>query len=138
MARIAEAHDDDLGFQIAPMIDVIFVLMLFFMASVGMQKRESGLAVVLPGDPVAGRGTAVSVFLLISANGEISIDGQSYDSTGDRRLPELRAWLRHSFVEIGGNNATLILQPSPDTQHERITDVLSAAADAGVEKLTFN
>ena len=32
----------DLGFQIAPMVDVVFVLLLFFMASAGAQVVENG------------------------------------------------------------------------------------------------
>ena len=31
------SDDGDIGFQIAPMVDVVFVLMLFFMASAGSQ-----------------------------------------------------------------------------------------------------
>ena len=41
--------DGDPGFQIAPMVDVVFVLMLFFMASAGAQIKEKELAVALPG-----------------------------------------------------------------------------------------
>lgn len=137
MAISAGSTDGDIGFQVAPMVDVVFVLMLFFMASVGMQQRESGFKTPLP-QPGYGHGTEVSVFLQITADGQININGEAYDSADDRQLPELRAWLKKSFVEMGGNNSTLILQPSPDTRHERITDVLSAAAEAGVEKLTFN
>ncbi len=44
--------DDDtphLGFQIAPMIDVVFVIMLFFMVMAGAVKVENHLISTLPG-----------------------------------------------------------------------------------------
>ena len=137
MARVAVVHEEDFGFQIAPMIDVIFVLMLFFMASAGIQEVEREFRTPLASRDKSG-GPVISVFLDISAEGELMIDGTVFDSPADRRVPELRSWLKKSFVELGNNEAVLIIRPSADTRHERLTDVLSAAAEAGVEKLTFN
>ena len=45
----AGSEDGDVGFQIAPMVDVVFVLMLFFMASAGSQVAERELNINLPG-----------------------------------------------------------------------------------------
>ena len=43
------SEDGDAGFQIAPMVDVVFVLLLFFMASAGSQIVERELNISLPG-----------------------------------------------------------------------------------------
>ena len=40
MAGSVGSEDGDIGFQIAPIVDVVFVLMLFFMASAGAQVVE--------------------------------------------------------------------------------------------------
>ena len=48
MAGSVGSEDGDIGFQIAPMVDVVFVLMLFFMASAGQQVVERELSVALP------------------------------------------------------------------------------------------
>ena len=45
-------HDADPGFQIAPMVDVVFVLMLFFMACAGWQKNERELSASPPGQAI--------------------------------------------------------------------------------------
>ena len=42
------SEDGDVGFQIAPMVDVVFVLLLFFMASAGSQVIETELNISLP------------------------------------------------------------------------------------------
>ena len=42
------SEDGDPGFQIAPMVDVVFVLLLFFMASAGSQVIEKELNISLP------------------------------------------------------------------------------------------
>ena len=50
------SEDGDIGFQIAPMVDVVFVLMLFFMASAGMQVVEKELSINLPSGATASQG----------------------------------------------------------------------------------
>ena len=52
MAGSVGSEDGDVGFQIAPMVDVVFVLLLFFMASAGSQVIERELNISLP----SGRG----------------------------------------------------------------------------------
>ena len=42
-------NEGNLGFQIAPMIDVVFVIMLFFMVMAGAVKVENELNTQLPG-----------------------------------------------------------------------------------------
>ena len=43
MKTFTHEEDATMGFQIAPMIDVVFVIMLFFMASAGQQVIENEL-----------------------------------------------------------------------------------------------
>ena len=52
MAGVGKGEDGDIGFQIAPMVDVVFVLLLFFMASAGSQIIPKELTINLP----SGRG----------------------------------------------------------------------------------
>ena len=61
--------DGEHGFQIAPMLDVLFVLLLFFMMSAGAQKHETNLTTQLPGgksataiEPVASGSDVQSIF----------------------------------------------------------------------------
>ena len=42
MAGSIGSDDGDIGFQIAPMVDVVFVLMLFFMACAGLFGYRDG------------------------------------------------------------------------------------------------
>ena len=44
-----DPNEGTVGFQIAPMIDVVFVIMLFFMVMAGAVKVEKELNVTLPG-----------------------------------------------------------------------------------------
>ena len=50
MKQKPETADAAPGFQIAPMIDVVFVIMLFFMVMAGAVKVEHELKTTLPGN----------------------------------------------------------------------------------------
>jgi biopolymer transport protein ExbD len=139
MAGQVGNEDGDVGFQIAPMVDVVFVLMLFFMASAGMQVAERELSINLP----SGRGRAVEgppptpIIIDIGADGQVSMNNQVYGTPTDKELTALRDKLRDMIGQFGDKDP-VIIRPMPDVRHERVIDVLNAAAAAGVKNLTFS
>lgn len=138
MASIG-SEDGDIGFQIAPMVDVVFVLMLFFMASAGMQVVEKELGINLPSGG-AGRSAGpppTPIIIDISADGQVTMNNQPYGTPTDKNLPALRAWLKNTIEQFGDKDP-VVIRPSPDTNHGRIIDVLNAAAACKVKNLTFS
>ncbi len=139
MAGSVGSEDGDVGFQIAPMVDVVFVLMLFFMASAGMQVVEKELGINLPSGGVAGRGgpPPTPIIVEIGDNGQIALNNSAYDNPQSKQLPELRGRLELLIEQFGTENP-VIIRPSMQVTHERIMDVLNAAAASGVKNLTFS
>lgn len=140
MAGSVGSEDGDVGFQIAPMVDVVFVLMLFFMASAGMQVVEKELSINLP----SGRGSAkpgevpkTPIIIDISATGQVQMNQQVYGTPEDKNLTPLREKLK-AMIDQFGDGDPVIIRPTPDTRHERVMDVLNAAAASGVRNLTFS
>lgn len=139
MAGSVGSEDGDVGFQIAPMVDVVFVLLLFFMASAGSQVLERELNISLP----SGRG-AKSVgppptpqVIDISADGVVSMNDRIFDSPASKEMPELRARLKENIDRFGDKDP-IIIRPADSARQERIIDVLNSAAAAGVKNLTFS
>lgn len=132
------SEDGDVGFQIAPMVDVVFVLMLFFMACAGSQVKERELNISLPSGAPASRGTEKTPIVIdISPEGQVSMNDEIYGPPADKALTRLREWLK-STIEQFGTEDPVIIRPQSETRHERIIEVLNAAAYAGVKNLTFN
>ncbi len=52
-----QSQNPDVGFQIAPMIDVVFVILVFFMALAAQIRIEQILQAKLPGVAVASSST---------------------------------------------------------------------------------
>src|SRR4051794_26584043 len=133
------SEDGDIGFQIAPMVDVVFVLMLFFMASAGMQVVEKELSINLPSGRKASAGNDIPktpIMIDISADGQVQMNNQVYGIGTDKNLSALREKLK-AMTEQFGTEDPVIIRPNSDTRHERVVDVLNAAAASGVKNLTF-
>jgi biopolymer transport protein ExbD len=132
------SEDGDIGFQIAPMVDVVFVLMLFFMASAGSQIVENELNISLPSGATASKGATekTPIMIDISADGQVVANNQSFGTSADRQLLSLRDWLK-ATQGFGGEDP-VIVRPNSQTSHERIIDVLNACAAAGIKNLTFS
>lgn len=133
------SEDGDAGFQIAPMVDVVFVLLLFFMASAGSQVVERELNISLPsgrGGPGAGP-PPTPMIIDIDANGVVSMNNRVFDTPASRELPDLRAQLKDNIERFGEDNP-VIIRPNDNARQERIIDVLNSAASAGVKNLTFS
>ena len=126
-----------MGFQIAPMVDVVFVLMVFFMAMSGQQVNERELNIALPSRP-PGEGLPLTLLLIdISAEGQVTMNSQAFGTPADKNLGALRDSLKNIIKQYGDTDP-VILRPNPQTRHDRIVDVLNAAYAAGVTKLSFN
>lgn len=65
------------------------------------------------------------------------MNNKVYDTPTSKELPELREWLQDTINRFG-EESPVIIRPNLDTRHERIIDVLNAAAASGVKNLTFS
>jgi len=126
--------DGEFGFQIAPMLDILFVLLLFFMVSAGAQKHEASLTTQLPGS--GGPTGNIPVQVGIDEDGVVSISGApTADAPTDHALPNLVDRLKG----IMASNAMqpIVVTPTRSTRHQRVVDVLNACAAAKVKNLAF-
>src|ERR1700727_1234769 len=88
-------NDGSVGFQIAPMIDVVFVIMLFFMIMAGGIKVERELNSQLPGIAITSPPTHFvdEQIIAISPQGDITLNDEPFDSVNSTTLPQLRSTL---------------------------------------------
>ena len=116
------------------MLDILFVLLLFFMVAAGSQKHEASIATQLPGGK-PGPVTNVPIQISIDADGQVNINNAPVDTTQGDDLPETINRLK----AIVGNNADqpVIISPTASTKQQRVVDVLNACTAAGVKNLAF-
>ncbi len=137
MAGGGGGEDGDFGFQIAPMVDVVFVLLLFFMASAGQTITEGFFQIGLPSPGTPGTDkVSVPIVVDVDALGNVFVNNEPM-STGpkDRELKQLTEKLSASMK--ASPEDPVIVRPNLDARHERVVDVLNACRVAHVAKLTF-
>lgn len=138
--RPPEMEDADL--DITPMIDMTFLLLVYFMSTASLMKSEADLGIRLPG--MVQQAQAVDMpdeqIVEISANGDVFLNGRRYDDAVSRELPQLAATLARYRVAAGGtrNEAMVTIAAADDTSHQRVVDVMNACAAAGIRSVTFS
>ena len=134
-------NEGNLGFQIAPMIDVVFVIMLFFMVMAGAVKVENELNTQLPGTSETAEPTDFvdEQIITISDVGEVSLNDEPFDSPESRDLPDLRATLMRLKQNADAAKAPAVVTIISDEQakYSRTVDVLDALAVAKIDNVTF-
>ncbi len=127
--------------QMGPMIDMVFLLLVFFMVSAKPVIPEQDVPMGLPGQ--VSQEEAVDIpdetQIVIQPNGQVVLNEQNLDSPNGSELPELIAVLTR-FKKAADNakaEALVTLAPYDTVPHQRLIDVLNACAKAGVKGVTF-
>jgi len=131
-----------MGFQIAPMVDVVFVIMLFFMVMAGAVKVEKELATKLPGSIESSGAVEFNdeTIISISDEGEVSLNDEPLDPADSTALPALRATLMRlkESADHAKQPVVVTIESDPHAKYSRAIDVLNALASAKITNVTFN
>ena len=130
------------GFQIAPMIDVVFVIMLFFMVMAGAVRVENELNTTLPGSTESSEATDFvdEIIISISESGEVALNDEPFDSPESRELPKLRDTLLRlkQNADNARTPAVVTVVSDPNAKYSRTVDVLDVLSQAKIETVTFS
>jgi biopolymer transport protein ExbD len=131
----------DLGFQIAPMIDVVFVIMLFFMVMAGSFKVEQRLSLQLPGipKPVHVKMPSAEVTVGVREDGSISLNDAVLGDAHDTRLVSFDAAMTRLQQQANSIEDRLLITIQADEQarYQRVIEVLNVLARAHISNITF-
>jgi biopolymer transport protein ExbD len=140
--RSIDGEQLNMGFQIAPMIDVVFVIMLFFMVMAGAVKVERELKTKLPG--VAQAATTEEqppdeIIVTVEETGVVTLNEEEFDSPENKSLPTFTDTLMRLKQEADSRNAKVMvtIQAEEQARYERVIDVLNAMAKAKIGNVTF-
>ena len=130
-----------LGFQIAPMIDVVFVIMLFFMVMASSVRVEKELNTKLPGTTETSSAVEFNDEQLvgIAENGEITLNDDPVDSPESKDLPVFTNTLKRlkQSSDAAKSPVVLTIVSELNAPYQRTIDVLNACAAAKIDNVTF-
>ncbi|HMO14654.1 MAG TPA: biopolymer transporter ExbD [Pirellulaceae bacterium] len=129
---IKRIEDEPPGINLTPMIDIVFLLIIFFMVGTRfseLNEVERNMQLQVPQVTDAGAMTPAPSKRIINvfANGRIVMDEQEYN------LDELRATLQQSKAEY--NRLGVIVRGEHSAQYQRVADVLAACREVDIRDL---
>ena len=132
-------EDGDPEFQVAPMVDVLLVLMLFFMAitSTEVLKKDQKLqlADAKNAKPAETQTHKNEIIVNVDWDGvnsvaQFSVDGVPYP-TADSMAGVLAAQHQQNPA------ANVVIRADKNTEYSNISDLMAACANAGIGTVTF-
>lgn len=128
--------------QMGPMIDMVFLLLVFFMVTAKPIKQESDISLGLPGTVAAEEAVDLpdEQRIRIEDDGSILLNDSVLAPATDTSLKELVAILQRfkESSEANKSEALVTLDAADGTNHQRIVDVLNACARADITGVTFS
>ena len=129
MARRHRGNDDDAQIDLTPMLDMSFILLIFFIVT-SVFITEAGIDVLKPEASTAEPRSKDLILIAVSDDGQIWIDNEQIDarfirSRFERRLAETP-------------NASVVIQGDRSAQNEHVMSILRAARDANIASVSIS
>lgn len=118
----------NVGINISPLIDVVFLLVIFFAVSTTFLET-AGLKLQLPTSTSTAEREVKEITVLLGADGVLSMDGESLEWESMRE--RLAAALEDAERKI------VVLQADKSTPHGEVVRVMDLIRESGAEGLTI-
>jgi len=130
-------EQDETGIELTPLIDVVFLLLIFFMISTTFTK-ETTLKINLPeangADPVVD---IKSLEVQVGAGSEYAI-ATSQDGVASQLINSNRDTLKRALSEYKNQtDLLLIIRADKKATHDAVIKVLDVAQELGLTNITF-
>ena len=124
-----------------PMIDMVFLLLVFFIVTARPEPDERDVDMALPGSVAQAESLDIpdEQRVVIAPDGSVVLNDLTLAAPGDRALSELIATLTRfkKAADLSKSKAMITLDPHDAVAHERIVEVMAACNQAGIGELTI-
>ncbi len=130
--KFPRQRQEEVNVNLTPLIDVVFLLLIFFMVSTTFTK-ETHLEVDLPeakGDAVVSEEKTLEI--LITDEGTYSVNGKPLVNT---QAETLRLALKE--LSGGDTNIPLIITADAKTPHQAVVTAMDVSGKLGFDKLSI-
>ena len=139
--KLKRKDDVKAAVDMTPMIDCVFLLLVFFMVSTTFNRQEADISFALPG--TAAQSEAVEIpdeqIIQITAAGNVFLNDLEYDAPSNADMPELvkTLILFRQTAEANKVPAMITIAPEDAVKQQRVVDVLNACTAAKIANVTF-
>ncbi|MBC3767780.1 ExbD/TolR family protein [Neptunicella marina] len=127
MARKHRAEEEEATIDMTPMLDVVFIMLIFFIVTTSFVK-EAGIEVNKPKAQQATKQKSANIFIAINERGEVWMDKREVD------VERVRANLERMLAEQPTD--VVILQADVKTEHGKVVEVMDQIKAAGIDRIS--
>lgn len=144
--RVQAPDEDEPGLDISSLIDVCFLLLIYFIVTTTITKKEQDLSLALPSQALSDTPPEIRpLFLRVEANGFIYIRPEGAQDELVEQDPESRILenlvprleLYSSAAKNSNSKPIVQVYVDGEAKQQRVIDVLNALAGAGIATVTF-
>ncbi|HEY0894182.1 MAG TPA: biopolymer transporter ExbD [Cellvibrio sp.] len=130
--KFRRQRTEDEGINLTPLIDVVFLLLIFFMVSTTFTK-ETHLSVDLP-EAVGEQSSELpdQIEILISTEGSYSVNGQALVNS---KIETLKSAITKTAE--GNTEVPLVITADAKTPHQAVVQAMDAAGQLGFAHLSI-
>ncbi len=130
--KFRRLHREEVGINLTPLIDVVFLLLIFFMVSTTF-TRETQLSIDLPEASGSARETSEQqVEILVDEAGNYRVNGQGLV---DNRMRTLQAAIYK--ISAGDTTLPMVITADADAAHQYVVRAMDAAGQMGFVHLSI-
>ena len=139
--RLPSYEVDEPDINVSSLIDMVFLLLAYFIATASLVRSEADLGIRLPGMLAQAQSVdmADEQVIEVRETGRVVLNGLEFDTPDSADLPQLVATLtRYRMSSTAAKAEPMVtLQGDDETKHQRVIDVMNACARAGIKNVTF-
>ena len=140
--RLRTEEQEDPDINVSALIDMVFLMLVYFMATATLIRSEADLGIRLPGMLAQAESVDLTDEQIVEVRetGQVFLNGQQFDSAESAQLPQLVALLtRYRMSSQAARSEPMITITAEDqAKHQRTIDVMNACAEAGIKNVTFS
>lgn len=122
---------NDGNFPLAPMIDVLFILLIFFIVTYAYQQIERDMSVALPisEESTSLEQTTRDIIINITKEGDLIVNRRQVS------IDQLRSLLKQAKEVLNVNS--VLIRADKKAFHEYVVNVLDVCAGLDIRKVSF-
>lgn len=140
MAKDNSVLESEDKFDLTSMIDVVFLLLIYFMYLPIQQEADLMFSLPTFAEPQENVALPSEQMVEIAPDGSIFLNGTPMDQPGETEFNELASTLRRLKLSAdrSGISTIVTIYPDADSPHQASISVLDACAKAGIKQVSFS
>ncbi|UAA37769.1 biopolymer transporter ExbD [Paraneptunicella aestuarii] len=127
MARKHRAEEEDASIDMTPMLDIVFIMLIFFIVTTSFVK-EAGIEVNKPDASNATKQKSANIFIAINEDGDVWMDKREVDV--ERVRANIERMLAEQPTEV------VIIQADEKAEHGKVVEVMDQVKAAGISRIS--